>query len=52
MAIMTGNDNANRFHIFPLICTRKRQEAKAKGVDYERVKALETQADHAEASYR
>ena len=31
---------------------RKRQEAKAKGVDYERVKALETQADHAEASFR
>merc|ERR1711931_429686 len=31
---------------------KKRQDAKAKGVDYERVKALETQADHAEASYR
>jgi len=31
---------------------KKREEAKAQGVDYERVKSLETQADHAEASYR
>merc|ERR1712121_182534 len=31
---------------------KKRQEAKAQGVDYERVKALETQADHAEANFR
>jgi len=31
---------------------KKRQEAKAKGVDYERVRALETQADHADASHR
>jgi len=31
---------------------KKRQEAKVKGVDYERVKALETQADHADSSFR
>jgi len=31
---------------------KKRQEAKVQGVDYERVKSLETQADHADANYR
>jgi len=31
---------------------RKRREAKAKGQDYDRVKSLDVQADHADANYR